>query len=267
MGSSESTFNFTIAYLTNALFQRNGYLYIIDLLINHNADPNISDSQGYNTLHLVTHSSTVMPLLYLLHQPISPDVPDAQGHTSLMWAAYQGDAISVELLLNHGASVRTKDNSGLTPLHWAVVRGNRFCIRKLLESGADMSAKDDTGKTPKEMAVELKSLGPWKRALEEAGMTEDGRKIGKPLSEVSLAFTLLQRIPNSTCRETPKSQSSFYQHVSSTLSSTLLPFSRGSPLFPLRSLNSSLYTTSSLGSSSIINHTLKTSHPVPTSPA
>lgn len=61
------------------LLYRNGYLYIIHLLIAHNADPTIADSQGYNTLHLVTHSSAIMPLLYLLHQPIAVDSLDAQG--------------------------------------------------------------------------------------------------------------------------------------------------------------------------------------------
>ncbi|KAI0042760.1 ankyrin [Auriscalpium vulgare] len=99
---------------------RGGYLYVIQVLVAHNADPNIKDSQGYNTLHLVTHSSSVMPLLYLLHQPVSVDERDSAGHTALMWAAYQGDALSVELLLKHGASVNVRDDAGLTPLHWAV---------------------------------------------------------------------------------------------------------------------------------------------------
>ena len=163
---------------------RNGYLYVIQLLIAHNADPNITDAQGYNTLHLVTHSSSVMPLLYLLHQPINVDSRDSQGHTSLMWAAYQGDALSVDLLLKHSANPNTKDDAGLTPLHWAVVRGNRVCIRRLIDAGADVSAKDGEGRTARDMAVELKSLGAWKRALEEGGYTEDGVKKKKPLSEV-----------------------------------------------------------------------------------
>ncbi|KAL6303324.1 DHHC palmitoyltransferase-domain-containing protein [Sparassis latifolia] len=124
-----------------------------------------------------------MPLLYLLHQPINVDCKDSQGHTSLMWAAYQGDALSVDLLLKHGANPNTKDDAGLTPLHWAVVRGNRVCIRRLVESGADMAAKDGEGRTARDMAVELKSLGAWKRALEEGGMNEDGAKKTKPLSE------------------------------------------------------------------------------------
>ncbi|ETW79991.1 hypothetical protein HETIRDRAFT_477592 [Heterobasidion irregulare TC 32-1] len=162
---------------------RGGYLYVIQLLVAHNADPNIKDSQGYNTLHLVTHSSSIMPLLYLLHQPISVDERDTNGHTALMWAAYQGDALSVDLLLKHGASTTVKDDSGLTPLHWAVVRGNRMCIRRLIEKGAEIGAKDNEGRTARDMAVELKSLGAWKRALEEGGFMEDGSKKRKPMSE------------------------------------------------------------------------------------
>ena len=163
---------------------RNGYLYVIQLLIAHNADPTICDSQGYNTLHLVTHSSSIMPLLYLLHQPINVDCRDSQGHTPLMWAAYQGDALSVDLLLKHGASPNTRDEAGLTPLHWAVVPGNRTCIRRLVEKGAELGAKDGEGRTPRDVAVELKSLGAWKRALEEGGMNEDGIKRTKPFSDV-----------------------------------------------------------------------------------
>lgn len=170
------------AFLVNT--NRNGYLYVIQLLISHNADPTIVDSQGYNTLHLVTHSSSVMPLLYLLQQPIAVDSQDAQGHTSLMWAAYQGDAISVDILLKHGASTHVRDAAGLTPLHWAVVRGNRYCIQKLIAAGADINAKDDAGKTPHDMAVELKSLGAYKMALEEGGMGEDGGHKKTPLNAV-----------------------------------------------------------------------------------
>ena len=102
-----------------------------------------------------------------------------------MWAAYQGDALSVDILLKHGANVNVKDDVGLTPLHWAVVRGNRVCIRRLLEHNAEINAKDNEGRTARDMALELKSLGAWKRALEEGDFTEDGLKRKKPLSDVS----------------------------------------------------------------------------------
>ncbi|KAG8716727.1 palmitoyltransferase akr1 [Ceratobasidium sp. 394] len=128
---------------------RSGYIYIIQLLLQHGADPSISDTQGYNTLHLVTHSSGVMPLLYILqHRDKVPvDSQDSAGHTALMRAACQGDALYVDLLLKHGASVSAVDMAGLTPLHWSVVRGNSMCIHRLVESGADLGARGSDGKT------------------------------------------------------------------------------------------------------------------------
>ena len=153
------------------------------------------DSQGYNTLHIVTHSSNVMSLLYILQQPIAVDSGDVQGHTALMWAAYQGDAISIDILIKHGASVDAKDLTGMTPLHWAVVRGNRWCIKKLIDVGAKLDVKDEQGKTPRDMAVELKSIGAYRRALQEAGFDEDGRKKSRLLNEVcaGASFALMCR--------------------------------------------------------------------------
>lgn len=45
---------------------RNAHLYVIHLLMSYGADPNIQDAQGFNTLCLITHSSAVMPLLYMV---------------------------------------------------------------------------------------------------------------------------------------------------------------------------------------------------------
>lgn len=101
-----------------------------------------------------------------------------------------GDAISVDLLLRHGASPHTQDSGGLTPLHWAVVKGNKVCIRRLVEAGADLDVKDESGKTPKDMAEELKSIGAWKKGLEDAGRKPDGREKIPALNPVSLAAVL-----------------------------------------------------------------------------
>lgn len=160
------------------------------MLLNAGADPTIADAQGFNALHLVTHSSAVMPLLLLLQHnafgaPSALDVADSQGHTPLMWAAYQGDALSVDLLLAHGANVHAKDATGLTPMHWAVVKGNRLCIRKLAGTGSDLWAKEEGGKTPREMAVELKSEAAYRKALADVGLHEDGRRKNRVAGEVS----------------------------------------------------------------------------------
>lgn len=59
------------------MFRRNGHLYVVHLLLSRGADPNVHDSQGFNTLHLITHSSAVMPLLYMVSEHRSPylDLP------------------------------------------------------------------------------------------------------------------------------------------------------------------------------------------------
>ncbi|EPQ26387.1 uncharacterized protein PFL1_06035 [Pseudozyma flocculosa PF-1] len=160
---------------------RNGHTYVLELLTNHGADPTITDSQGFNALHLVVHSSAVMPLVYILQhpalaQPEGFDSTDSQGHTALMWAAYQGDAISVDILLKHGSDVHKRDASGLTAMHWAVVKGNRLCIRLLAQAKSDLWAKEASGKTPRDMAIELKSIGAYRKALADVGLDDDGRK-------------------------------------------------------------------------------------------
>jgi len=103
---------------------RNGHVYIVHLLLQYGGDPLLTDAQGFNVLHLATHSSNIMLILYLLHQTnITPDLLDPHGHTPIMWAAYQGDALSVDVLLRLGAEVKRRDSLGLSALHWAVVRG------------------------------------------------------------------------------------------------------------------------------------------------
>lgn len=176
---------------------RSGHLYVIINLLQKGADPLLTDSQGFNALHLITHSSNVMALLYLLqHESISTqnleggispiDFQDTQGHTPLMWAAYQGDGLSVQLLLSHAADPNLKDAIGLTPLHWAVVKGNRLCIRRLVEANADLSSRNNENKTPREMARELKSESSFAKGVLDAGRELDGRKRSKWLGEVSL---------------------------------------------------------------------------------
>ncbi|GAC75716.1 ankyrin repeat and DHHC-type Zn-finger domain containing proteins [Moesziomyces antarcticus T-34] len=160
---------------------RNGHVYVLELLCSRGADPTITDSQGFNSLHLTVHSSAVMPLVLMLQQsslssPEGLDATDSQGHTALMWAAYQGDAISVDILLKHGSDVLKRDSAGLTAMHWAVVKGNRLCIRLLADAKSDLLAKEDSGKTPRDMAVELKSIGGYRKALADIGFEEDGRR-------------------------------------------------------------------------------------------
>lgn len=146
----------------------------MNLLLQHGADPLLTDVQGYNLLHLATFDGSVFLLVLLLHQNIPVDIPDPQGHTSLMWAAFKGYPACVDLFLRWGANVYATDENGFTALHWALVKGSYGCIQKLIEYGSDRSAKTSTGKTPPIVAEEMKTTGQWHRALAQCGYDEEG---------------------------------------------------------------------------------------------
>ncbi|CAK7263616.1 palmitoyltransferase akr1 [Sporothrix epigloea] len=150
------------------------HYYTVHLLLQRGADPLITDSQGYNTLHISTFNGNVLLLVLLLHQGIPVDVLDGFGHTGLMWSAYKGFPLCVDLFLRWGASVEAQDEQGFTALHWALVKGSPGCIQKLLEYGSDRFAKTLTGKTPAITAQELNTVAAWHRALRECGYDEDG---------------------------------------------------------------------------------------------
>lgn len=160
------------------------HYYVVNLLLQHGADPLLTDVQGYNLLHLATFDGSVFLLVLLLHQNIPVDVPDPQGHTSLMWAAFKGYPACVDLFLRWGANVYATDENGFTALHWALVKGSYGCIQKLIEYGSDRSAKTSTGKTPSIVAEEMKTAGAWHRALAHCGYNEDG----SPQTHIGASF-------------------------------------------------------------------------------
>lgn len=153
------------------------HYYTVHLLLQRGADPLITDSQGYNTLHISTFNGNVLLLVLLLHQGIPVDVLDGFGHTGLMWSAYKGFPACVDLFLRWGASVEARDEQGFTALHWALVKGSPGCIQKLIEYGADRFAKTSTGKTPAITAQELNTVAAWHKALHESGYDEDANPV------------------------------------------------------------------------------------------
>lgn len=156
------------------------HYYVVNFLLQHGADPLITDSQGYNTLHIATFNGNVLLLVLLLHQGIPVDVADSYGHTGLMWSAYKGFPQCVDVFLRWGASVDAVDEQGFTALHWALVKGSAACILKLIEYGSDRFAKTETGKTPAVTAQELNTTAQWHRALRECGYDNDGHAIIPP---------------------------------------------------------------------------------------
>lgn len=165
------------------------HYYVVNLFLQNGADPSITDTQGYNILHLATFDGNVFLLILLLQQSVSVDASDPQGHTCLMWAAYKGFPAVVDLFLRWGANIHSADDDGFTALHWALVKGNSACIQKLIEYGCDRFAKTKSHKTPAITAEEMGSVGPWHRALKECGFRDDGNPKQLPIPGVSFIKT------------------------------------------------------------------------------
>jgi len=162
--------------------------YIVNLLLQHGADPLRTDDQGFNLLQNATMDGNVFQLVLLLHQDIPVDTPDSKGHTSLMWAAYKGFPVCVDVLLRWGASVSATDEQGFTALHWALVKGSHDCIQKLIEYGSDRFAATVEGKTPALVAKEMNSTKQWRRALAHCNYNADGTPKHFPLASLINGF-------------------------------------------------------------------------------
>lgn len=163
---------------------RNCNYYVVDLLLQHGADPLKTDDQGFNMLQNAAMDGNVFQVMMLLHQDVPVDVVDPKGHTSLMWAAYKGYPACVEALLQWGASISSKDEQAFTALHWALVRGSQGCIQKLIEAGADKFAQTADGKSPSTVARDMNTTPQWERALADCGYQPDGLPQQFPLSSI-----------------------------------------------------------------------------------
>ena len=103
------------------------------MLLEHGADVDRRDGNGWVPLHLVSASTTRKPSKddtkrYILAQLLVErtadlDTKDLDGATPLHFASYHGQPAIVKLLLDHGASPLTENSQGQNPLH-ELPRGN-----------------------------------------------------------------------------------------------------------------------------------------------
>jgi ankyrin repeat protein len=72
-----------------------GYKKLVEILLNHYADPNIQDSQGFTPLHIAARAGFLDVAKLLLSKGCCPTVLDAQGKSACYWAKeYQYEVIS-----------------------------------------------------------------------------------------------------------------------------------------------------------------------------
>ena len=132
----------------------------IKLLLEMGADPNISDAEGYTSLHAAvlgnctrdTLQEIVAHKAYLNNQNID-------NQTALWLACSLSQQDSVKFLLEAGSYPNMADDEGYTSLHSAVHGGcSKKTIRTLIDYGADVNATTKRKQTALLLACEKKNV-------------------------------------------------------------------------------------------------------------
>ncbi|XP_066501182.1 inversin isoform X2 [Hoplias malabaricus] len=128
----------------------------VKLLIKHDSNIGIPDSEGKIPLHWAAHSKhpnathTVRCILEAAPTESLLNWQDYEGRTPLHFAVADGNEAVVEVLTSYdGCNVTAYDNLFRTPLHWAALLGHARIVHLLLERNkSGMIPSDSQGATP-----------------------------------------------------------------------------------------------------------------------
>ncbi len=140
---------------------------------------NWRDEQGMTALHWAATYRSAPMIEYLLDHGADIEAADKQGFRALHHAAQcAGDDPTAPLLalLARGAQIDPRNNNGTTPLLHAVVRNKPWNVKELIIAGANENAANNTGNTPLIDAKNSRSGAPAIYAAIEDGRRERERR-------------------------------------------------------------------------------------------
>lgn len=147
-----------------------GYYWIVEELLNQEADANKTDISEENALIKSASNGHFITMILLLKHGCSASVPNSEGIYAIHLAAGSGNLVATEALIEHGVSPEIRDRNLNTALHVAASGGMlyaRLCerlsasrsgnhhdvINFLLRAGADRTALNKDNMTPLDIAV------------------------------------------------------------------------------------------------------------------
>ncbi|WP_341820965.1 ankyrin repeat domain-containing protein [Wolbachia endosymbiont (group A) of Myopa testacea] len=133
----------------------NGYIDIVEALINKGADVNKISQGRYTPLSLAAQYGHVGVVRILINNGASVNVNLTNWtHSPIHNASYGGHKKVVELLLEGGVDVDAMEGDcETTPLLSATYKGRKEVVELLLKKGADVNKADKHGRTPLSWAV------------------------------------------------------------------------------------------------------------------
>lgn len=149
------------------------YASLVELLLEHGANPNQFNSNGYTAVHIAAKGcgSRVMDALLKAGGKVAPSGSNAK-ETPLQLAAMFGRPETVRALLDAGADRNIRDSEGHNLLHLAAMHANPETLKLLIAEKLPLNAKTNDKTTPLHCAVVANSLESF-RLLLAAGAAPD----------------------------------------------------------------------------------------------
>jgi len=122
-------------------------LEVIHILLEHGANLEARDKDGYTALHMALLSMNVGLARSLVELGANTTAQNYYGSTPLHLALRNGHLEVAHFLIQHGMDVIAQDMNRMKPLHWASKSGSAE-VTCLLIDGAQATAQDSSGWTP-----------------------------------------------------------------------------------------------------------------------
>lgn len=126
-----------------------GLTSVVKRLLDMNARPDLTDSNGCNSLYFAcTAGSTEIAELLLKQNKDLAKIASNDGKTPIVPAVMSGKVALVILLRKHGININAKDGYGVPLLSCAIRYGHRDIVKDLVLHHADLENRDENGLTP-----------------------------------------------------------------------------------------------------------------------
>src|SRR5581483_7394894 len=130
----------------------------VKFLVNHGADINKRDLQGYTPLTSAARQRYSDLVKLLLDLKADPNERDGNGMTPLLEAIMRNDVPSVKLLLAHGANIEVLGPEGIDALGLGIEERDYESAKALIDAGAKVNEPvGDQRLTPLMIAVAEKA--------------------------------------------------------------------------------------------------------------
>lgn len=125
------------------------------------ANPNVPYIDGETVLMVAARNDNPAMIDLLLENDANPRMSDDEDNTALHWAARRASGDTLSLLiqgtLDAGGDLDSLNANGETPLVVAVRQDNAEAVRLLIDAGADVDVTDFTGRSARDWGAVSRS--------------------------------------------------------------------------------------------------------------